>query len=667
MSTTEIAQLSINTIRALSIDAIQKANSGHPGLPLGAAPMAYALWKRHLHHNPANPKWPNRDRFVLSPGHGSMLIYSLLHLTGYELSMDDLASFRQWGSKTAGHPECFLTPGVEATTGPLGQGAANAVGMAMAERALANHFNRPGHEIVDHFTYAIVSDGDLMEGVAAEAASLAGHLRLGKLIYLYDANDITLDGPTSMCFDGEDLCARYRAYGFQVLEVEQGDTDVDAIDRALQEAKADTSRPTLIRIHTTIGFGSPNKAGTSSSHGSPLGVEEVALTKKQLGWDPEKSFYVPAEVASHLSAVERGTELEGAWNAKLADYRKAHPELAKQWDLCQSGELPDDWDRGLPGFETGSSVATRSAAGKVQNAIAARVPWLIGGDADLGCSTKTLLTDGGSFDGQTGAGRNIHFGVREHAMGAICNGMDYHGGLRPYAATFFVFSDYMRPAVRVAALNGQPITYVWTHDSIGLGEDGPTHQPVEHLMSLRAMPRLKVLRPCDGNEAREAWCYAMSRKDGPTALVLSRQNLPVLDRGISAGVDKGAYVLADSDKPEVILIATGSEVALALEARELLQKDGIAARVVSMPCWKNFSEQDDAYRSSVLPREIRARVSIEAGATFGWERWVGDCGERVGVDRFGASAPAEVLFEHYGLTAAAVVAAARRSLERARG
>lgn len=664
MSTTSLAELSINTIRTLSIDAIQKANSGHPGLPLGAAPMAYVLWQRHLRHDPKDPSWPNRDRFVLSPGHGSMLVYSLLHLAGYQLSLDDIASFRQWGSKCPGHPEVFLTKGVEATTGPLGQGAANVVGMAIAERALAHAYNRPGHTLVDHFTYGIISDGDVMEGVASEAASLAGHLGLGKLICLYDANDITLDGPADMAMS-EDVCARYRSYGWQVLRVEDGDTDLDAIDGAIQKAKAETGKPTLIYVHTTIGYGSPNKAGTSSAHGSPLGDKEVALTKEALGWTLEGTFQVPAEVAAHMGEPgAAGAEQHKAWQSVFVAYEKVHPELAASWKLAMAGELPEGWDADIPSFAVGEKIATRSAAGKVQNAIARQVPWLIGGDADLSGSTKTLIADGGSFEGTGGSGRNIHFGVREHAMGAICNGIDYHGGLRPYAATFFVFSDYMRPAVRVAALNGQPIIYCWTHDSIGLGEDGPTHQPVEQLMALRVMPNLSVVRPADANEAAAAWRYAMQRTSGPTALVLSRQDLEVQPGTDKADVSFGAYILADCEgTPSVILCATGSEVEIAMRARATLAAEGVAVRVVSMPCWEAFSEQPQSYRDAVLPPAVRARVAMEAGATLGWERWVGDAGEIIGIDRFGASAPAEILYEKYGLTSEKFVEAARRVMK----
>ncbi len=659
---------SINAIRALSIDAVQQANSGHPGLPLGAAPMAYVLWQNHLRHNPRDPGWADRDRFVLSAGHGSMLLYSLLHLTGYDVSLDDLKRFRQWGAKTAGHPEVHVCPGVEATTGPLGQGSANAVGMAIAERALAHRFNKPGHTIVDHMTYALVSDGDLMEGISAEAASLAGHLKLGKLVYLYDSNDICLDGPTSDTFT-EDVAARYQAYGWQVIHVADGDTDTASIHQAIETARAETQKPTIIIIKTTIGFGSPNKQGTASCHGSPLGVDEVALTKKTLGVDDATPFAVDRRAIDHMrTALERGSKAQDDWKARFDAYAAAHPELAAEFTQRMAGELPAGWDAELPAFEAGTSTATRGAAGKALNAIAAKVPALMGGDADLSCSTKTALSGMGSFDGQTGAGRNFHFGVREHAMGAIANGMDYHGGVRPYVSTFFTFSDYMRGAVRVAALNKQPIVYVWTHDSIALGEDGPTHQPVEHLASLRAMPNLHVVRPSDPNEAVEAWRYAMQRTDGPTALILSRQDVETIDRtgrGAAADLAKGAYVLVDVDDPQAIIIGTGAEVGIAMAAQAQLAADGVRVRVVAMPCWKQFRAQDEAYRESVLPRSVRARVSIEAGATFGWAEWLGDAGIAVGVDAFGASAPDKVLLEKYGITAAKVAESVKASIDRA--
>lgn len=665
MKDEDIAQLAVNTIRTLAIDAVQKANSGHPGLPMGAAPMAYVLWQRHLRHNPRDPHWADRDRFVLSAGHGSMLLYCLLHLTGYDLSLADLQAFRQWESRTPGHPETLLTPGVEATTGPLGQGTANAVGMAMAERALAHRFNRPGHTIVDHRTYAIVSDGDLMEGISAEAASLAGHLKLGKLIYLYDCNHISLDGPTSLAFSTEDVGARYAAYGWQVLHVDKGDTDLEAIDRAIAAAEADTARPSIIVVRTTIGYGSPKKQGTSEAHGSPLGPDEVAAAKKALGFDPAESFDVPNEAGTHLrSAVERGAQQQAEWDARFARYAEAHPELAAEWRRVVAGELPAGWDDTLPAFGEKDAQATRQASGKALNAIAARMPELLGGDADLSVSTSTALKDQGSFDGQTGAGRNIHYGVREHAMGAIANGIAYHGGLRSFVATFFCFSDYMRPAVRLAALNELPVTFVWTHDSIALGEDGPTHQPVEHLMSLRAMPGLAVVRPADANETAEAWRFAIEQRHRPVALILSRQKLPVLDRERARGVARGAYVVADAAQgdPKAILIATGAEVHVALAAQELLAGEGISTRVVSMPCWEAFMEQDAAYRDSVLPRSIRARVSVEAGVTLGWERWIGDGGAAVGLDRYGASAPGEINLERLGFTAQNVASKVRSVL-----
>jgi transketolase len=653
--------LSINTIRTLSIDAIERANSGHPGLPLGCAPMAYTLWQNHLCHSPGSPGWANRDRFVLSAGHGSALLYSLLHLTGYAVSIEDLKSFRQWGSITPGHPEWNETPGVEATTGPLGQGSANAVGMALAERYLAQLFNRPGHEIIDHYTYALVSDGDVMEGVACEAASIAGHLQLGKLIYLYDANDVTLDGPLSLIMS-EDVGARYAACGWQVLHVADGDRDLEALDKAIRDAKADTQRPTMIVIKTTIGFGSPKKAGLCSAHGSPLGKAEVAATKTALNWDPEAHFYVPPAVASHMSAADKGAAAHQQWQQRMSAYRTSHPDLARDFERCMAGDLPTGWDAKLPTFDTGA-IATRAASGKILHALAAAVPELFGGDADLGGSTKTIVP-GGDYNAK-GVGRNMRFGVREHAMGAIANGMLYHGGIRPFVATFFVFSDYMRPSVRLAAINKQPAIYVWTHDSIGLGEDGPTHQPVEHLMALRAMPNLAVVRPADGNETVAAWRYAMTRSDGPTALVLSRQDLPALTLTGAPGAEHGAYVLRDPAggvAPQAIIMATGSEVALAVAAHEQLATRGIHTRVVSMPCWELFQHTPAAYRARILPSDITARVSVEAGVTMGWREWIGNTGIAIGVDRFGASAPGDILLEKFGITVAAVVQAVERQL-----
>jgi transketolase len=663
-----IDRLCVDTIRTLAIDAVQKAESGHPGLPLGAAPMAYVLWQRHLRHNPRDPKWTDRDRFVLSAGHGCMLLYCLLHLTGYDLTMDDLKSFRQWGSRTPGHPEWLLTPGVEATTGPLGQGTANAIGMAIAERALAARFNRPGHEIVNHRTFALVSDGDLMEGISGEASSLAGHLKLGKLTFLYDSNQVTLDGPASLSFT-EDVGRRYEAYGWQVLHVADGNTDLAAIHEALEKAELEMNRPTLIVVRTTLGYGSPHKAGTSEAHGSPLGKEEVALTKKALGWEWEEPFHVPAEALEHFrTAVTRGAELQADWEKRFAEYEKSLPELAAEWRRRGRGELPDGWDSDLPDFKAGEKEATRTAAGRVENAIAAKLPELIGGDADLGVSTNTPLKEGGNFDGQTGAGRNFHFGVREHAMAGIANGMAYHGGVRPFVATFFCFSDYMRPSVRLAALNELPVIFVWTHDSIGLGEDGPTHQPVEHLMSLRAMPGLTLIRPGDAAEAREAWRAAILHRDGPVGLVLSRQKLPVLDRdnlGSARGLARGGYVLADPGQkaPRVILIASGSEVSLALQARDRLESEGIPTRVVSLPSWELFDRQPREYREDVLPRSVPARLAIEAGVSLGWKRYVGDAGDSVSLDRYGASAPGETVLKELGFNVDNVVRRARRLLE----
>jgi transketolase len=662
---TDLDRLCVNAIRALSIDQPQEANSGHPGLPLGAAPMAYVVWQRYLKHDPDDPTWPDRDRFVLSGGHGSALLYSLLNLTGYDLPMSELEDFRQWESKTPGHPESTITPGVEATTGPLGQGISNAVGMAIAERWLANRYNRPGGSIVDHWTYVIASDGDLMEGVAQEASAIAGFFKLGRLIVLWDSNRVTLDGPLGQSTD-EDTAARYEAYGWHVLEVEKGDTDLDAIHDAVEAARADTARPSLIVVHTTIGYGSPNRANTSKAHGSPLGEEEVVLTKGALGWPyPNRTFYVPAEVREHMDASARGREVHEEWSALHEGWAGEHEELAEEWRLSWANELPRGWDADLPAWKPGDKLATRNAAGDTLRAIAKTVPWLIGGDADLAESTMNAIEGEGAFDGLTGEGRNFHYGVREHAMGSITNGMAYHGGVRPFCATFFVFSDYMRPAVRLSALAELPVVYQWTHDSIGLGEDGPTHQPVEHLASLRAMPNFTLFRPADAAEATESWRFAMTNVHGPTAIVCSRQKLPVLDREALAGAEgtlRGAYVLADAEggEPEAILIATGSEVERALEARALLAEEGLGARVVSMPSWEVFAAQDESYREEVLPSTITARVSIEAAATFGWERWIGDRGIAIGVDRFGSSAPGEVNMREYGITAETAAEAVRR-------
>lgn len=665
ISTVSLDQLCINTIRFLAIDAVQLANSGHPGAPMGAAPMAYVLWDRVLKHNPRDPKWPDRDRFVLSAGHASMLLYSLLHLTGYDLPMDELKRFRQWGSKTPGHPEYGLTPGVEATTGPLGQGFANGVGMATAERWLAEHYNRPGHEIIDHHVYGIVSDGDLMEGVASEAASMAATLKLGKLIYLYDDNEISIEGDTDIAFR-ENVGQRFTAYGWHVVGPIDG-MDTAAVDSALREARAEQKRPSLIVCQTLIGFGSPNKAGTGSVHGEALGEEEVRLTREQLGWSDNEPFSVPAEAQEHFRlAVDRGRERQDEWEARMADYRRAYPDEAIQFSEALNGDLPEGWDSDLHTlFSPGDSpVATREASGKVMNAISTKVHSFVGGSADLAPSTKTILNDRGHYGPDEPGGHNLHFGVREHAMGAVANGMALHGGVIPYTATFLLFSDYMRPPMRLAALMEQRVVFVFTHDSIGLGEDGPTHQPIEQLIGLRAVPNLIVMRPADATETVEAWKVALERRDGPTVLVFTRQNLPVLDRAALAGADqvrRGAYTLVDTaGDPDVILLSTGSEVHIAVEAEQLLRQEGISARVVSMPSWELFDAQSAEYRDAVLPPEVRARVSIEAATTLGWERYVGTDGLAIGMSGFGASAPAGVLYEQFGLTARCVVDAAIR-------
>jgi len=653
--TTKLDEQCVNTIRMLSIDGVQNANSGHPGMPMGAASMAYVLWSRFLSHNPQNPKWPNRDRFVLSAGHGSMLLYSLLHLTGYDLSMEDIKNFRQWGSKTPGHPEYPLTPGVETTTGPLGQGFANGVGMAIAERFLAARFNRPDHEIVGHYTYGIVSDGDLMEGVTHETASLAGHLRLGRLIYLYDDNHISIEGNTDITFT-ENRTARFEAYGWQVQEIADGN-DLNAIEKAIIAAQNETTRPSLISVRTHIGYGSPNKQDAASAHGEPLGPEEIALTKENLGWPQDPLFFVPDEVLDHFrKAVKKGNEIEEQWQAKLGSYEEAHPELARELQIWMNGELPDNWDRDIPSFPADSKgMATRVASGTVLNAIASNVSNLFGGSADLAPSNKTEIKGYEDFQPDDYKGRNLRFGVREHGMGSILNGMALHGGIIPYGGTFLIFSDYMRPAIRLAALMGLKVIYVFTHDSIGLGEDGPTHQPVEQLASLRTIPNLTVIRPCDANETAEAWRVAMSSENGPVALALTRQGMPVLDRntfGPATGLSKGAYVLKDSKgkKPDIILIATGSEVQIALDASRELESKGLAVRVVSMPSWELFDKQPEEYRNRVLPPETTARIAIEAGVAQGWRQYVGDRGEVIAVNRFGASAPYKVLYEKFGIT-----------------
>ena len=650
----DLKTLAINTIRTLAMDAVQKANSGHPGLPMGAAPMAYALWMRHLRFNPRNPAWANRDRFVLSAGHGSMLIYTLLYLTGYEVSLEDLKNFRQWGSKTPGHPEYGDTPGIETTTGPLGQGAATAVGLALAEAYLGRYFNRDGHEIVDHHTYALVSDGDLMEGVCLEAAALAGHWGLGKLIFLYDDNQVTLDGAADMTFT-EDVALRFRALGWQVERVADG-TDVGAISDAIRTAKSVRDKPSLIAVRTIIGYGSPNKQGTSSAHGSPLGEAEVALAKENLGWGTREAFHVPGEALEHFrGAIDKGAGTEEEWRSRYEEWRDAFPELAVEWDQAQAGEFAEGWREAMPSWEAGTAIATRSAGGEALNVLARFAPTMIGGDADLAGSTRTLIKGAEDTGPGRAAERNLRFGVREHGMGAIVNGLALHGGIvKPYSATFFTFSDYMRPAIRLGALMDIPTVYVFTHDSIGLGEDGPTHQPIEQLMSLRAMPNLHVFRPGDATETAGAWAV-IAELEHPAAIVLSRQNLPVFadnDAGIHEGVARGAYVLSEHESGDIdaIIMASGSEVSIALDAAGLLDEEDIRVRVVSMPCWELFEAQDDEYRESVLPSEVTRRVSIEAGATLGWSRYIGADGIAIGVDRFGASAPFTEIYEAFGLT-----------------
>ena len=654
-----------NTIRFLAVDAVEMAKSGHPGTPMGAAAIAYVLWDRFLKHNPADPLWPDRDRFILSPGHASAMLYALLHLTGYDLPLEELKAFRQCGSKTPGHPEYGLTPGVEMTTGPLGQGFAHGVGMAVAERWLADHYNRPGHEIINHHTYAIVSDGDLQEGVASEAASLAGTLRLGKLIYLYDDNDVSIEGNTDIAF-AENVAERFNAYGWHVVGPIDG-MSTETIDASIQAAQAETGRPSLIICRTVIGYGSPNKAGTASAHGEPLGEEEVALAKQRLGWSHPEPFDVPPEALHHFrEALERGGARQTEWERRLDEYRAAWPDEHAQLQEALSGELPEGWDRDLmqPFKDRSKPVATREASGQVMNAIVEKVHAFSGGSADLAPSTKTILKDHGHYGFEEYCGHNMHFGVREHAMGAIANGMALHGGTIPYTATFLIFSDYMRPTIRLAALMKQRVVYVFTHDSIGLGEDGPTHQPIEQLLALRAIPDLMALRPADATETVEAWKVALERRHSPTALVLSRQGLPVLDREVLAaagGVQRGGYVLWQAtERPEVILIATGSEVHIALDAGKTLEGQGIGARVVSLPSWELFDSQPAEYRHSVLPPTLKARVSIEAATPLGWERYVGLDGAAIGLSHFGASAPAEVLYQKFGLTVQRVVDEATR-------
>lgn len=651
--TKSLDELCVNTIRTLSIDAVQAAESGHPGMPMGMADAAYVLWTHFLKHDPQHPRWFDRDRFVLSAGHGSMLLYSLLHLTGYDLPLEEIRNFRQWNSKTPGHPEYGHTEGVETTTGPLGQGFATGVGMAMAEAHLAERFNTGKLRLVDHYTYGIVSDGDLMEGISHEAASLAGHLKLGKLIYLYDSNRISIDGSTDLTFT-EKVGPRFEAYGWHTVEVDGHDRQ--EVEQAIRKAQAVSDRPSLVICRTHIGYGSPNQQDSADAHGSPLGEEEVERTKRNLGWEYEEKFYVPPRVKDHFrKALDRGADSWQTWQTTREEYGRTHPEKSRQFEQYLERRMPEAWDELVPAFEAGGKMATRAASGSVLDAVTPAMPSMIGGSADLTGSNKTWIEEAGVFGADNYGGRNIHYGVREHAMAAAMNGMALHGGVIPYGGTFLIFSDYCRPAIRIAALSGIPSIFVMTHDSIGLGEDGPTHQPVEHLASLRAMPNILVLRPMDANEVRWAWKAALEHTGGPSLLVLTRQGLPVIarnDDNDASGLMRGAYVVADSEKevPDAILIGTGSEVQLALEARELLKEEDVDARVVSMPSWELFEAQEAAYRASILPPQVKARVSVEAAATFGWERWTGDRGTAVGLDRFGASAPYEDIFENLGIT-----------------
>ncbi len=670
LSTTSTDDLCINTIRTLAMDAVQKAKSGHPGTPMALAPLAYVLWTKFLNHNPRNPNWFNRDRFVLSNGHASMLLYAMLYLTGYDLSLEEIKNFRQWGSKTPGHPEYGITSGVETTTGPLGQGLMNAVGMAIAEAHLSAVFNREGFEIIDHYTYAFCGDGDLMEGASSEAASIAGHLGLGKLIYIYDDNHISIEGDTALSYS-DDVAKRFEGYHWHVQDVGDNANDLDTLADALTKAKEDKNRPSLIIVRSHIAYGAPNMHDTSEAHGSPLGAEEIQLTKKVYGWPEEEKFLVPEGALKQMrQAIERGENRETGWKEKFAAYKKAYPESADQFEARLTGNLPKGWDSDIPQFESSSGpIATRSAGGKVLNALASKVPWLIGGSGDLSPSTMTLISNSGYFAKGNYAERNIAWGVRELAMCGCCSGMALHGGVRPYASTFFIFTDYARPSIRLAALMELPVIYLMTHDSIGLGEDGPTHQPIEHLASLRAMPNLCIIRPADANEVSYAWRAAMMRNHGPTMLVLTRQSLPIFDRSKFAkaeGVLKGAYTLSKEkgNDPEIILLATGSEVQLILAAQEQLASDGIDARVISMPSWEIFREQPQSYREEVIPSKVKARLAVETGTPMGWRDWVGDAGDVVGITKFGASAPAKEIFKHYGFTVEHVVAKAKALLKR---
>jgi len=661
----ELDELCIQTIRFLSADAVQKANSGHPGMPMGMAPAAYVLWTKHMKYNPANPKWHNRDRFVLSAGHGCVLLYSLLYLTGYDISLDELKNFRQWGSRTPGHPEYAPQRGVEVTTGPLGQGISNAVGMAIAEKYLANYFNRDGFPIIDYKVYVIASDGDLEEGVSSEASSLAGHLGLDNLIVIYDDNHISIDGPTELTFT-EDRVKRYQAYNWNVAEIGGDGNDMAAFEKALENAKNEKARPSIIKLRTHIAYGSPNMQDKAESHGAPLGEDEIKLTKKRFGWDPEKNFHVPQEVLTHMrKAVERGKKAQLAWNKMFAEYAKKYPDLAQQFRDAVAGKLPIKLDEILPKFDTSKPLATRQASGKVLDAVMPKLPLVLGGSADLTPSNNTRFAGAKDFQKDARDGRYIRYGVREHAMGAIMNGISVSGLARAYGGTFLVFSDYMRAAIRVAAMSKYPTIFVFTHDSIGIGEDGPTHQPVEQLAALRAMPNLIVIRPADANETAAAWKFALQYRDGPVALLLTRQGLPVLDQdkyAPAANLSKGAYVLLGADKPDVLLLASGSEVSIAMQAAEKLAGDRISAHVVSFPCWELFEKQDKKYKDSVIPPNVTARVGIEAGVELGWHKWLGEKGVFIGLSSFGASAPAKVCFEKFGITAENVIKAAKKSI-----
>lgn len=666
-----IEQLSINTIRFLAIDGVQKANSGHPGMPMGCAPIAYRLYKNYMNHNPQNPKWLNRDRFILSAGHGSMLLYSILHLSGYDISLDDIKNFRQWGSITPGHPEFGLTSGVETTTGPLGQGFANALGMAIAQEYLAAMFNKGDMKILEHHIYGICSDGDLMEGVSHEAASIAGHLKLGKVIFFYDDNNISIEGSTSLTFS-EDIQKRFESYNWQTLHVNDVN-DLDQIDKAINDAKSETGKPTLIITKTHIGYGSPNKQDSAAAHGSPLGEEEVKLTKKNLNWSEEKTFFIPDEVKEHFSDVKtKGKTAEDDWNKLFDKYQNKYPAEADQFLKTMNNDFGDEWKLKLPSYtDVSANIATRSASGNVINSIAKELPTLIGGSADLAPSNNTLIKHETDFTADSRGGRNFHFGIREHGMVSLLNGMALYGGVIPYGGTFLIFSDYLRPAIRLAAISRLKVIYVFTHDSIGLGEDGPTHQPIEHFAALRAIPKVLVIRPADANETVEAWKTAIEHKGSPVALILTRQKIHVLDRSVlssASNLSKGAYVIKDcDDEPQIILMATGSEVSITLEAADKLNDAGIKTRVVSFPSWELFEMQSEEYKQEVLPSKVKARVSVEAGVAQGWDKYVGNYGESISIDKFGASAPYKTLFENYGFSVENIIKASERLLNKLSG